>query len=140
MSREGSHQANGVAIAVVGGMGWPLAKVRDALPRRLFVLASIVLSFACNDVLGSKERVVTMDIASQRVACVGLMGHEQECLSVREHPDTDWKLFHHGIQGFQFEPGFEYTIRVAVRDIPNPPLDGPSADYHLLAVLRKVPA
>ncbi len=128
---------NGVAIAGIGDMRSPL--VRDALPRRLLVLASVLLSLACNDIFGSEERVVTMDIASQRVACFPPLGNAP-CLHVREHPEPEWRFFYGEIEGFQFEPGFEYTIRVAVRDIPNPNPDAPGRVYRLLAVLRKVAA
>lgn len=79
-----------------------------------------------------------MDVASQRVPCTGLA--PQECFRVREHPDTTWTLFYDAIEGFSFEPGFEYTIRVRVTRITNPPQDGSSAAYRLIAILRKVSA
>jgi hypothetical protein len=99
------------------------------------VLIGAVLT-ACN-VFGPSERIAVMDIASQRVPCVGV--GPQECLLVREHPDTAWSLFYDGIAGFDFEPGFEYTVRVAIRHVDNPPADGSSLAYRLLAILRKAP-
>jgi hypothetical protein len=84
------------------------------------------------------KQIVEMDVAPQRVSCVGV--GPQECLRVRQHPDTAWTLFYDGIEGFQFEAGFEYTLRVAVRPVPNPPADGSTLAYRLLAILRKVPA
>lgn len=103
-----------------------------------FAAASIVVAMVAGcDIMGPSERIALMDIASQRVACVGV--GPQECLRVREHPDTAWTLFYSGIDGFAFEPGFEYTLRVAIRSVKNPPADGSSLAYRLLAVLRKAP-
>lgn len=59
---------------------------------------------------------------------------------MREHPDTVWTAFYDPIEGFNFESGFNYTIRVRVREIRNPPQDGSSLAYHLLNILKKVPA
>lgn len=81
--------------------------------------------------------VVVMDIASQCVPCTGVF--QQECFRVRQHPDTAWTLFYDSIDGFAFEAGFEYTLRVRVRTVPDPPADGSSLAYQLLLVLRKAP-
>src|SRR5688572_16948858 len=102
------------------------------------VAAAVLVGSACGDLTAPVEWVVRMDVAPQRVSCVGV--GPQECLRVREHPNTAWKLFYHGIDGFEFEAGFEYTLRVAVRRIRNPPADGSSSTYRLLAILRKKPS
>jgi hypothetical protein len=107
------------------------------LARRSVVVAAFVGS-ACGDLVAPVERVVVMDVAPQRVSCQGVA--PQECLRVREHPDTAWALFYQSIDGFEFEPGFDYTLRVAVRAIRNPPQDGSSLEYRLLAILRKEPS
>lgn len=78
-----------------------------------------------------------MDVAPARVACVGV--GPQECLRVRQHPNAAWTLLYDGIEGFTFEAGFEYTLRVAIRSVNNPPADGSSLAYRLLTVLRKAP-
>jgi Domain of unknown function (DUF4377) len=112
-----------------------LAVVR---PRKVLRIAAVILLTACGDLFGPNTRAITMDVASERVPCHGVA--PQECLRVREHPGTTWSLFYDGIDGFTFEPGFEYTLRVRVREIPNPPQDGSSLAYSLIAILRKVPA
>lgn len=93
---------------------------------------------ACTDLFGPREWVVTMDVAPERVPCQGFI--PQDCLRVRERPDTAWTFFYDSIEGFAFEAGFNYTIRVRVREIRNPPADGSSRAYRLLAVLTKEPA
>ena len=105
---------------------------------RLAYIAALPVLAACSDISGPADRAVVMDIAPQRVACVGLV--PMECLRVREHPDTAWTLFYDSIEGFTFEPGFQYTVRVRIRHIDNPPADANSLSYKLLAVLSKTPA
>jgi len=101
-------------------------------------MATLVLVSACGSLLGPDTRIVTMDVAPERVPCQGFA--PQECLRVRQHPDTAWTFFYDEIEGFTFEPGFEYTLRVRVREIENPQQDGPGLSYRLIALLRKVPA
>src|SRR6267378_2391763 len=94
---------------------------RSLLSRALWILAFTAIT-ACSGLFGPNEHVVVMDIAPQRVPCVGVA--PMQCLSVREHPDPAWTLFYDEIEGFFFEPGYQYTIRVAVRTVNNPPADG----------------
>ena len=117
----------------------PLARsmTRSRLIRLAYIAALPVLS-ACSDIFGPAERVVVMDIAPQRVACVG--SFPMECLRIREYPDTAWTLFYDSIEGFTFEPGFQYTVRVRIHHVPNPPLDANALSYKLLAVLSKTSA
>lgn len=78
-----------------------------------------------------------MDVAPQTVTCMGGEEGPRECLQVRQHPDTNWTYFYDWIAGFDYEPGFDYTITVAWRRVLNPPADGSSRAYRLLAILRK---
>lgn len=109
-------------------------KLTSALIAASFPGVGIVT--ACG-VTAPSEQVAVMDIASARVACMGV--GPQECFRVRHHPDTAWTLFYDGIAGFTFEPGFEYTLRVAIRSVKTAPADGSSLAYRLLEILRKAP-
>ena len=101
-------------------------------------IAAVAFLAACGNPLDPAARIATFDIAPQRVACMGAF--PQECLRVREQPSSEWTLFYDEIAGFQFEPGFEYTLRVGVRTVSNPAADGSSQAYRLISILRKVPA
>lgn len=81
--------------------------------------------------------VLTLFVAPQLVEChtVG----PQMCMLVRERPDADWRYLYDSIQGFEFEPGFYYELRVGRRRIENPPIDGSSFRYVLLRLVSKVP-
>jgi hypothetical protein len=72
------------------------------------------------------------------VPCVG--EGARECLQVRERSDAPWQLFYDYIEGFAYEPGFRYVLRIAERPIPNPPADASSAAYRLLRVISRTPA
>ena len=100
-------------------------------------VAATLLSAGCNDLFEPRETVLTLDVASARVPCQGAF--PQECFIIRQLPDTNWTGFYDSIDGFDYEPGFEYTIRVARRAVRNPPADASSFVYRLLSILRKVP-
>ena len=109
--------------------------------RGILVLATapfLLSEVACSDPFGPKTDILTLDVAAARVACQGAF--TQECYSVREQPDSNWTLFYDSIEGFDYQSGFEYTIRVERRSVSNPPADGSSFSYRLLSILRKVPA
>ncbi len=64
-----------------------------------------------------------------------------KCLMVREDPNAPWQNFYSPIEGFTFEPGYTYTIRVRVTDVPTPvPADASSKKYTLIEVVSKTPA
>jgi hypothetical protein len=104
---------------------------------RSSAMLGLAACFAGCGITEPSERIAEMDIASARVPCVSF--YPRECLRVREHPDTTWTNFYDEIEGFAFEPGFEYTIRVAIRPVNNPMADASSLTYRLLAILRKAP-
>ena len=79
------------------------------------------------------EEAVTLYVAAHTVSCVG--EGQRECLLVREDPTRAWSYFYDAIAGFEYRPGYTYTLRVAVRKIENPPADGSSRAYRLLRIL-----
>jgi hypothetical protein len=111
------------------------------MARTLLGLAVALLcsvAAACSSATGPGERALHLEVAEQRVPCVGV--GPQECLQVREQSDASWQLFYSHIEGFAYEPGFRYVLRVAERPVPNPPADGSSLAYRLLRVISKTPA
>lgn len=51
-----------------------------------------------------------VQVAAQQVECVGIT--KQRCFEVRFAEDEPWQLLFDYIEGFEFEPGFIYTLRV----------------------------
>lgn len=61
-------------------------------------------------------------------------------MQVRRGRDGPWELFYDQIQGFEFEPGFTYELRVRVSNVDHPPADASSLRYELVEVVDKRPA
>jgi hypothetical protein len=101
-------------------------------------VALLCVTASCSSITQPGERLLTLEVAEQRVACVGTV--PQQCLQVRERSDAPWQLFYDGIDGFTYEPGFRYVLRVAERRIPDPPADGSSLAYRLLGIVSKTAA
>lgn len=59
------------------------------------------------------------------------------CLRVRNSPDDEWRYFYSSIQGFEYQSGYNYELKVAVEVIENPPADSSGRAYSLAEVLSK---
>ncbi|MEQ4923532.1 DUF4377 domain-containing protein [Proteus hauseri] len=81
------------------------------------------------------EPTKTFLVDSQLYDCVGVA--PMKCMKIKELPSGEWSLFYQNIEGFEFKSGSEYTLKVKVTDIPNPPADAPSVKYTLVEVLDK---
>ncbi|MEJ2261782.1 MAG: DUF4377 domain-containing protein [Nitrosopumilaceae archaeon] len=58
------------------------------------------------------EEIKTFFIHSQMVDCVGV--GPMKCMQVREDLNSEWRNFYDKIQGFEFNPGNQYTVKVKV--------------------------
>lgn len=97
------------------------------------------ITLTLNEVI-SKEPVAikTMFIGPERVDCEG--EGPQKCYLYKENPEDDWLLFYSEIEGFRFEEGFEYELRVAEIPVENPPAGGSSIEYVLVEEVSKTEA
>ncbi|MEM7132615.1 MAG: SdrD B-like domain-containing protein [Chloroflexota bacterium] len=77
----------------------------------------------------------TLFVASYDSPCTGFV--PQRCLLTRSDPSESWGFFYNSIQGFNYEPGYEYELLVLKEDIPNPPIDGFSVRWTLLDLISK---
>ncbi len=93
---------------------------------------SIVLLTACQK---EKFESKTLIVADHKVDCVGV--GPQQCLLIKEREEDNWQFFYDGIEGFNYEAGFEYRIEVKVYDVINPPADGSSKRYVLKRIINK---
>ncbi len=62
-----------------------------------------------------------MYIDSETVECVGVA--PTTCLQVKFDKEAEWELFYDSIDGFEYEPGFEYELLITKTDVEDPPAD-----------------
>lgn len=104
---------------------------------RRFVIGLTLLGLAaCRDgVTGPSIAMLELHVDREKVACVTLI--ETECLRIRERESDSWQIFYGEIEGFTWEPGYEYRLRVVRAVISNPPADGSSFRYVLVQTLSR---
>ncbi len=104
------------------------------------LMALLVVSaslFACAPETGSTVEK-TIFVASYTADCVGAA--PQQCYLVREDPDDEWSLFYDQIEGFDYEEGYEYELRITEETIEDPPADASSIKWTLVEVVSKTEA
>ncbi|MTC60922.1 DUF4377 domain-containing protein [Providencia rustigianii] len=77
----------------------------------------------------------TFYVDSSLADCVGVA--PMKCMKVKEKPADNWQYFYGSIQGFTYEPGYNYVLEVQQFDVPNPPADAPSVRYELVKIIEK---
>lgn len=107
------------------------------LRRRLVLLACLLVAmtlvFAC-DRFGNKV-ILLVQVGSELVPCD--MTESMTCMVV------NGDVFHDTIEGFEYEEGFIYRLRIEREDLyPNsePPLDMSRYRYRLVDVVEKEPS
>ena len=76
-------------------------------------------------------------IADHQVDCVGIA--PQSCLLTKpaEQANSDWEYRYSAIEGFDYEPHYEYTLLIKNTPVSNPPADASSVHSKLIKVLEK---
>lgn len=97
------------------------------------IMTVLALTISCSGV-----RTV-LEVAPELEPCIGV--GPRECLLVRYAGQADWQLFYDAIAGFEFEPGFHYTLYVRKQSVGEPiAADASSVRWTLLRILDKTPA
>ena len=104
----------------------------------LFVLLLCGAAAACSGSPTAAPEEVVLLVAPFQRECRGMV--VMQCMQVKERPQDEWRNFFDHIEGFQYEPGFSYRLRVLKTPVPNPPADGSSVEWRLLEALEKTPA
>ena len=83
--------------------------------------------------LSPDAEIMEVSVGPELESCVGL--YPMMCMVV------DGGLFYDAIDGFDFEPGYEYKLRIerydAWPDVEEPPQDAGKYGYRLIEVIRK---
>lgn len=81
------------------------------------------------------ENTQTLFIDHHKSECTGVATYL--CLRVRNSSDDEWRYFYSFIQGFEYQSGYNYELKVAVEVVENPPADSSGRVYSLAEVLSK---
>ena len=96
----------------------------------VFVLALLA---ACGE---EHTEVLTFGPYTKR--CVGAF--EQDCFMEYNEEAQRWHFFYDGIEGFDFEPGYIYTLEVRLEEREHGIQDVGRYSYHLIKIVDKVKA
>lgn len=83
----------------------------------------------------SASQEMTLYVAEAMAACDA--AGKTDCLMVRESLSTDFALFMDDIDGFVYEPGYEYELRVIRTDVERPQAGESAYTWVLLEVVTK---
>ncbi|MGF1460237.1 MAG: DUF4377 domain-containing protein [Leptolyngbyaceae cyanobacterium] len=82
--------------------------------------------------------IVTLYVGPEKTDCVGV--GPQECLQVRYDPEDEYELFYSSIDGFMYEPGYDYELIVQKTPVENPPADASAIEWTLVDIVSQTPA
>ncbi|EAZ91076.1 META and DUF4377 domain-containing protein [Crocosphaera chwakensis] len=70
-----------------------------------------ILTFKLTNNENSKTVEKTVYLSPETIDCIGVA--PQQCLQIKENLEDDWTLFYGSIEGFDYEPGYFYELRIA---------------------------
>ena len=105
----------------------------------LLTMLCAILAVSCGNGKNKTMDTVTYWVNSYRTPCEGVA--PMECLEIRRGNSEAWELFYSEIEGFDYEPGYLYRIRVREEklDPARVPADASSIKFTLVSVEEKVP-
>lgn len=86
--------------------------------------------------LTSGTDIKTLYISSEQKDCSAGV-RKMKCMLVKENKTGDYEYFYNNIEGFSYQPGYEYELKVRVEKINNPPADASSLKYILVEEVLK---
>ncbi|SDR03685.1 protein of unknown function [Chryseobacterium soldanellicola] len=104
--------------------------------RGTILAASLLIITQCTasaSASGGDEK--TFIVGPQTADCTGVA--PMKCLQVKENQTGNWTNFYSNIEGFTYEPGYEYVLKVKTEKVENPPADGSSIKYILVKQVSK---
>ncbi len=97
---------------------------------------SLFTALQCTTSSGmSGENTKTIIVGPQTADCTGVA--PMKCLQVKETPAGEWSNLYSNIEGFTYEPGYEYVLKIKTEKLANPPADGSSIRYTLIRQVSK---
>lgn len=109
--------------------------------RFLLIIALLFLSACGGDnplssLIGGKEHIEIITIGPYTGRCHDAH-FERDCLMDYNEESGRWEFFYESIQGFDFEPGYIYTLEVRLEDRGTEIQDVGRYAYHLVKLIEK---
>ena len=102
--------------------------------KKISYVISMIAIFALAS-CSTNKNLATYTISSEKADCYGVM--PMKCMLVKEGDAQNWTLFYSNIDGFDYEEGYEYVLKVKKLNVENPPADRSSIKYTLIKVVSK---
>lgn len=100
------------------------------------VVAILITALIAMSSCTTTKDTVKMTVASEKRMAMGVA--PMEVLQVKEGDDTNWSFFYSNIEGFNYEPGYEYVLEVKKETLSNPiPADASAIKYILVKEISK---
>lgn len=112
-----------------------MKKFTTFLTLTVSVIFVMVLTQCTSSANMSSANEKTLIVGPETADCTGVA--PMKCLQVKENASDSWTNFYTNIEGFTYEPGYEYVLKVKTEKIENPPADGSSIKYTLVKQISK---
>ena len=103
--------------------------------QKIKLLGIMMFSLGTSILFAQKSKTLKVDIKPNTVSCTGVA--PQECMQVKFNGDKDYQLFYDKIEGFNYEKGYEYKLKVKRTEVVNPAADASKYSYKLKKVTSK---
>ena len=117
-------------------------KIKSSILITLLIVGVLALAACGGNTVETEPtesgEVVTLYVGPELAECTG--EGPQTCMMVKETPDGEYQYFYSQIEGFTYEAGYEYELKVQVTPVENPPAGGSSLQYTLVEQVSKTPA
>ena len=100
---------------------------------RIAAVLVLALLMACGE-----EHTEVLTLGPYTKPCFGPF--EQDCFMEYNEEAGQWHFFYDGIEGFDFEPGYIYTLEVRLKEREAGLQDVGRYSYHLIKIVDKVKA
>ena len=102
-------------------------------------IAGVIILFLCVSLFNScKDDDTMMWIASERVLSEDPVSTQEFLRMQYKFKESDpWMVLSERINGFNYEEGYEYILRVKVTKIKNPAQDQSGTSYSLVDIISK---
>lgn len=113
----------------------------NELFKNLVILFVLIITIAsCSSLTQRQEKVTekTLFVGPEREACIGVV--LQSCYLIKENIEDEWELLYEEIEGFEYEEGWSYKLRVEQQALDESSADGSPSRLILIEVMSKVKA